>query len=202
MKDEADSAQFKSTLVNVQGVAMIGTSHPDVVSQAAGEQSKPRVLFVCVHNAGKSQMAAAIMQQFGGGLVDVRSAGTDPDAQVHDLSAIAVAELGADMSDQVPTRLEPGMLTAADRVIVLGNEARVDAVEDMRAPIETWLIHDPSDQGIDGLERVRLMRDDIAERVHGLLQAMTAEREATPLAGQTANDSSHQPARDPRGFKR
>ena len=88
---------------------MMGTSHSDGVSQAAGEQSKPTVLFVCVHNAGKSQMAAAIMRQFGGGLLDVRSAGTDPDAQVHDLSAVAVAELGADMSDQVPTRLvEPG----------------------------------------------------------------------------------------------
>lgn len=65
----------------------------------------------------------AIMRQFGGGLIDGRSAGTEPDAQVHDLSAVAVAELGADMSDQVPTRLEPGMLTAADRIIVLGNES-------------------------------------------------------------------------------
>ena len=50
-----------------------------------------RVLFVCVHNAGKSQMAAAIMRQLAGGLVEVRSAGTEPDAQVHDLSAIVVA---------------------------------------------------------------------------------------------------------------
>ena len=122
-------------------------------------------------------MAAAIMQQLAGGLVDVRSAGTDPDAQVHDLSAIAVAELGADMSNQVPTRLEPRMLTAADRIIVLGDEARVDAVEGMRAPIETWLIPDPADQGIDGLQRVRLMRDDIAERVRKLMQAMTDKRE-------------------------
>ena len=182
---------------------MMGTSHSDGVSQAAGEQSKPTVLFVCVHNAGKSQMAAAIMRQFGGGLLDVRSAGTDPDAQVHDLSAVAVAELGADMSDQVPIRLEPGMLTAADRVIVLGNEARVDAVEGMRIPIETWVIHDPADEGIDGLERVRLMRDDIAERVRGLLQAMTADRVGASLGGQTANDSSHhQPALDPKGIKR
>ena len=183
---------------------MMGTSHSDGVSQAAGEQSKPTVLFVCVHNAGKSQMAAAIMRQLAGELVDVRSAGTDPDAQVHDLSAIAVAELGADMSDQVPTRLvEPGMLTTADRIIVLGNEAGVDAVEGMRVPIETWLIHDPADEGIDGLERVRLMRDDMAERVRGLLQAMTAAREATPLGGRTANDSGHhQAALDPKGFKR
>lgn len=87
--------------------------------------ARPSVLFVCVHNAGKSQMAAAIMRQLAGGLVEVRSAGTEPDAQVHDLSAIVVAELGADMSDKVPTRLAPSMLTAADRVVVLGTEARV-----------------------------------------------------------------------------
>lgn len=157
---------------------MVETVAPDpVVSAAASGRARPIVLFVCVHNAGKSQMAAAIMQQLAGGLVDVRSAGTDPDAQVHDLSAIAVAELGADMSNQVPTRLEPRMLTAADRIIVLGDEARVDAVEGMRAPIETWLIPDPADQGIDGLQRVRLMRDDIAERVRKLMQAMTDKRE-------------------------
>ncbi len=157
---------------------MVETVAPDpVVSAAASGRARPIVLFVCVHNAGKSQMAAAIMRQLAGGLVDVRSAGTDPDAQVHDLSAMAVAELGADMSNQVPTRLEPGMLTAADRIIVLGNEARVDAVEGMQAPIETWLIPDPADQGIDGLQRVRLMRDDIAERVRKLMQAMTDTRE-------------------------
>lgn len=181
----------------------MGDSDSDLVSPAVGQQARPSVLFVCVHNAGKSQMAASIMRQLAGGLVDVRSAGTEPDAQVHDLSAIAVAELGADMSDQVPTRLQPGMLTAADRVIVLGNEARVDAAEGLRVPIETWVIHDPADGGIDGLERVRLMRDDIADRVRGLLQAMTADRVGTPLGGQTANDSSHhQPALDPKGIKR
>lgn len=168
---------------------MVGIAAPDtVVRHVTGVEAKPGVLFVCVHNAGKSQMAAAIMRQLAGGLVDVRSAGTEPDAQVHDLSASAVAELGADMSDQVPTRLEPGMLTAADRIIVLGNEARVDAVEGMQAPIETWLIRDPADQGIDGLQRVRLMRDDIAKRVRNLLQAMTDEREAAPLPGHAADD--------------
>ena len=114
---------------------MMGTSHSDGVSQAAGEQSKPTVLFVCVHNAGKSQMAAAIMRQFGGGLLDVRSAGTDPDAQVHDLSAVAVAELGADMSDQVPIRLEPGMLTAAARNINDQHHLR-DLLSDQEAILE------------------------------------------------------------------
>ena len=134
---------------------------------------RPTVLFVCVHNAGKSQMAAAIMRLMAGGLVEVRSAGTQPDPQVHDVSAEAVAELGADMSDQIPTRLQTAMLTDADRVVILGNEARVAAVPGMHAPIDTWVIPDPADRGIDGLERVRLMRDDIAERVRILLSEMT-----------------------------
>lgn len=136
--------------------------------------SRPSVLFVCVHNAGKSQMAAAIMRQMSGGLVDVRSAGTHPDPQVHDVSAIAVAELGADMSYQVPTRLQQSMLTDADRVIVLGEEARVIAFPGMCAPIDTWVIPDPAERGIDGLERVRLMRDDIAERVRALLTELNS----------------------------
>jgi len=136
--------------------------------------SRPVVLFVCVHNAGKSQMAAAIMRQLADDLVDVRSAGTHPDAHVHDLSAMAVAEIGADMSHAVPTHLVPSMLTAADRVIVLGTEARVSALPDMRAPIDTWVIPDPAERGIDGLDRVRLMRDDIADRVRALIAEVTA----------------------------
>ena len=137
--------------------------------------ARPSVLFVCVHNAGKSQMAAAIMRQLAGGLVEVRSAGTEPDAQVHDLSAIVVAELGADMSHTVPTRLAPSMLTAADRVVVLGTEARVVAVSGMVAPIETWVIPDPAAQGIGALTRVRMMRDDIADRVQTLLEELTGQ---------------------------
>lgn len=136
---------------------------------------RPSVLFVCVHNAGKSQMAAALMRLLAGGLVEVRSAGTQPDPHVHDVSAEAVAELGADMSDQVPTRLQTSMLSDADRVVVLGNEAKVAAVPGMRASIDTWVIPDPADRGIDGLERVRLMRDDIAQRVRALLTELTGQ---------------------------
>mgnify|MGYP001041619223 CR=1 FL=1 len=134
---------------------------------------RPSVLFVCVHNAGKSQMAAAIMRLLAGGPVEVRSAGTEPDARVHDVSAEAAAELGADLSDQVPTRLHTAMLIDADRVVILGNEAKVASVPGMRAPIDTWVIPDPADRGIDGLERVRLMCDDIAERVRALLAGLT-----------------------------
>lgn len=134
---------------------------------------RPRVLFVCVHNAGKSQMAAAIMRHWAGELVDVQSAGTQPHPQVHDVSAVAVAELGADMSGQVPTQLQTFMLADADRVIVLGTEAEVPAVPGMRTAIETWVIPDPAERGIDGLDRVRLMRDDIAVRVRALSTELT-----------------------------
>lgn len=125
----------------------------------------PSVLFVCVHNAGKSQMAAALMRHLAGDRIDVHSAGTQPDAEVHDLSAQAVAELGADMSGQTPTALDPALMLAVDRVVVLGAEAQVEPVPGMRAPLTRWLIDDPAEREIQGLERVRLMRDDIAARV-------------------------------------
>ena len=88
---------------------MMGTSHSDGVSQAAGEQSKPTVLFVCVHNAGKSQMAAAIMRQLAGELVDVRSAGTDPDADlsgfITPLDTLWEMVANRDMPDEVLAKL-------------------------------------------------------------------------------------------------
>lgn len=190
---------FVSIAVDVQGEDLMDLAAADTsVKPSPIERARPTVLFVCVHNAGKSQIAAAIMRQGAGERVNVRSAGTAPDAQVHDLSASAVAELGADMSDQVPTRLEPEMLTDADRIIVLGSEARVEAVEGMRATIDTWVIPDPADQGIEGLDRVRLMRDDIAERVHDLLDEMGMTG-GNPLQGQVANSSSrNEPARSTR----
>ncbi len=135
---------------------------------------KPSVLFVCVHNAGKSQMAAAMTRQFAGDRLEVHSAGTQPDAEIHDLSAQAVAELGADMSDQVPTALNPALMTAADRVVILGEEAQVDPVPGMRAPVRRWLIADPAERGIEGMERVRLMRDDIHARVQALVGELLA----------------------------
>lgn len=139
------------------------------MSAERGRLVTPTVLFLCVHNAGKSQMAAAILRQLAGGRIDVRSAGTDPDAEIHGLSADAVAELGADMSSQVPTRLQPAMLVEADRIVVLGTEAVVEPVPGMKATVETWVIPDPADQGVEGLDRVRLMRDDIAGRVRTLV---------------------------------
>ena len=139
--------------------------------------STPGVLFVCVKNGGKSQMAAALMRLHAGDRVAVHSAGTDPGNKVNALSAEAVAELGADMSGQVPTAVDPELLRRMDRVVVLGAEATLENYKDddhnTVAP-EVWLTDEPSDRGIDGLERMRLVRDDIAGRVTTLLAELTA----------------------------
>lgn len=133
----------------------------------------PSVLFVCVKNGGKSQMAAALMRQTAGDAVEVHSAGTHPGTAINAESAAAVAEVGADMSDQTPRPIDPAILTRVDRVIVLGSEAVVDAVPGMAGTIETWQTVEPFADGIEGLERMRLIRDDIASRVTILTTELT-----------------------------
>lgn len=131
-------------------------------------EPKPSVLFVCVKNGGKSQMAAGLMRRVAGDAVEVHSAGTRPGSAVNQLSARIVAEVGADMSDQTPRPIDRDLLARVDRVVVLGDEARVEPVDGMRAVIETWETDEPSVRGIEGEERMRLVRDDIAERVRRL----------------------------------
>ena len=77
------------------------------------------------------------------------------------------------MSTQVPTALDPALVREVDRVVVLGAEAQVEPVSGMRAPLTRWLIEDPAERGIDGLDRVRLMRDDILARVRTLAEELT-----------------------------
>ncbi|MDT5106059.1 MAG: arsenate-mycothiol transferase [Mycobacterium sp.] len=128
--------------------------------------SKPSVLFVCVKNAGKSQMAAGLMSKIAGETVDVYSAGTKPGAAVNDLSAEALAEVGVDISEQTPKLVDPQLVEVVDVVVILGREAQVDPVTGTR--FENWDTDEPSVRGIDGIERVRLVRDDIAARVADL----------------------------------
>ncbi|NLT31784.1 MAG: low molecular weight phosphatase family protein [Propionibacterium sp.] len=128
----------------------------------------PTVLFVCVKNGGKSQMAAALMRHHAGDTVEVHSAGTKPGSSINALSAEVIAEAGGDMSGETPRAIDPELLRRADRVIVLGDEARVEAVDGMRAEIETWITDEPSERGIEGIERMRLVRDDIVQRVRAL----------------------------------
>ena len=136
--------------------------------------SRPSVLFVCAKNGGKSQMAAALMEHHAAGTVEVHSAGTKPGESINALSAEVIAEAGADMSAGYPKPIDSELLKRVDRVVVLGDEAKVEPVEKMSGTIETWHTDEPSTRGIEGAERMRLVRDDIDTRVKALLTELTA----------------------------
>ena len=128
--------------------------------------TRPSVLFVCVKNGGKSQMAAGLMRKAAGDSVEVHSAGTKPAGTVNALSAGALLEVGVDLSGEQPKPIDPELLSRIDYVITLGSEAKVDPVD---GPIfENWNTDEPSERGIDGIERMRLVRDDITSRVEEL----------------------------------
>ncbi len=127
---------------------------------------KPSVLFVCVKNAGKSQMAAGLMRKVAGGTVDVYSAGTTPGTALNVLSAQSLAEVGVDITDQSPKLIDPQVVRDVDVVVTLGRAAHVEPVAGTR--FENWDTDEPSERGIDRIERMRLVRDDIAARVTDL----------------------------------
>lgn len=135
------------------------------------ESTTPSVLFVCVKNGGKSQMAAGLMRRLAGGSMDVYSAGTKPGTAVNDLSALALDEVGVDITGEHPKPVDYELARDVDLVVTLGREAQLDPLPGTR--VENWETDEPSDRGIDGLERMRLVRDDIAARVHRLHDALT-----------------------------
>ena len=137
------------------------------MSHSAG---KPSVLFVCVKNGGKSQMAAGLMRKLAGDSVQVRSAGTKPGSDINKLSAESLAEVGVDITDQSPKPIDPQLVRDVDVVVTLGREAHVEPVAGTR--FENWGTDEPSERGIDGIERMRLVRDDIADRVADLYVRM------------------------------
>lgn len=132
------------------------------------EVQKPSVLFVCVKNGGKSQMAAALMRHHAGSAIDVHSAGTVPGTSLNAMSASAIEEVGASMDGEYPKPIDPALLRTVNRIVIIGNEAKVEPVSDMVGTIETWTIDEPSERGIEGEERMRLVRDEINEKVHRL----------------------------------
>lgn len=142
------------------------------------DDTRPEILFVCVRNGGKSQMAAALMDHRAQGAVRVSSAGTEPGSKLNAQSVEAVAELGADMSQGRPSPIDPELLRRADCVVVLGTEARLDTEIPLDGRLETWETDEPSARGIEGMERMRLIRDDIDARVQRLLQQLTATPES------------------------
>lgn len=133
--------------------------------------STPSVLFVCVRNGGKSQMAAGLMRQAAGDAVRVESAGTDPGAKINALSAESLLEVGVDITDQQPKAITDQLIADADLVITLGRDAQVTPSDG--TPIVNWDTDEPSERGIGGIERMRLVRDDIDRRVHALAEELT-----------------------------
>jgi protein-tyrosine-phosphatase len=124
----------------------------------------PEVLFVCVHNAGRSQMAAALLQHYALGRVAVRSAGSEPAEKVNPAAAAALAELGLDITAEVPSKLSTADVEASDVVITMGCGDTCPVFPGKR--YLDWALEDPAGQGIDA---VRPIRDDVDRRVRGLL---------------------------------
>ena len=143
---------------------------------------RPSVLFVCVKNGGKSQMAAALMRQLAGDAVEVHSAGTNPGDRLNEQSAQAVEELGATFAGEHPKPIDPAVLALVDRVIVTGGDARVDPLPGMVGQIEVWETDEPAERGIEGMERMRLVRDDLQRHVTDLAAEMCSAGTHSPVA--------------------
>jgi arsenate reductase len=127
----------------------------------------PEVLFVCVHNAGRSQMAAALLTLHSSGRVRVRSAGSTPADQINPVAVQAMAELGVDMNDAFPKPLTDEAVRAADVVITMGCGDACPIFPGKR--YEDWVVDDPA--GRD-LETVREIRDEIDARVRRLVSEL------------------------------
>ena len=125
---------------------------------------KPVVLFVCVHNAGRSQMAAGFMEHHGAGRVEVFSAGSAPKESINPVAVEAMAERGIDISNRKPKILTPESVQASDVVITMGCGDACPFYPGKR--YEDWVLDDPAGQGIDA---VRVIRDEIKARVEKLL---------------------------------
>jgi arsenate reductase len=127
-------------------------------------ESKPTVLFVCVHNAGRSQMAAGYLRHLAGDRVEVLSAGSEPKDQINPIAVEAMAEEGIDIANNTPKILSDEAVQASDVVITMGCGEACKFYPGKR--YEDWKLDDPAGQGIDA---VRVIRDDIKGRIEQLL---------------------------------
>lgn len=128
---------------------------------------KPSVLFVCVHNAGRSQMAAAFLTTLSKGAVEVRSAGSQPADKVNPAAVEAMAEVGIDMSAEIPKILTTEAVQDSDVVITMGCGDECPYFPGKR--YEDWVLEDPAGKGVDS---VRPIRDQIKGRVEALIASL------------------------------
>ena len=135
---------------------------------------KPSVLFVCVHNAGRSQMAAAYLAHLSGGAVEVRSAGSQPASEVNPAAVAAMAEEGIDIAAETPKVLTVEAVESSDVVVTMGCGDTCPWFPGKR--YEDWVLDDPAGQGV---EAVRPIRDEIRTRVETLLRELGIEPAAS-----------------------
>ena len=131
---------------------------------------RPSVLFVCVHNAGRSQMAAAYTRQLSGGAVEVRSAGSEPADQVNPSAVAAMAEEGIDITAETPKILTTDAVKVSDVVITMGCGDTCPWYPGKR--YEDWILDDPAGQGLDD---IRPIRDNIRFRISRLVDELLDE---------------------------
>ena len=130
---------------------------------------KPSVLFVCVHNAGRSQMAAGYLSHLAGGAIEVRSAGSEPGERINPVAVQAMAEEGIDIAAERPKILTTDAVQAADVVITMGCGDACPFYPGKR--YEDWILDDPAGQD---LAHVRPIRNQIRRRVENLISELTA----------------------------
>lgn len=138
---------------------------------SAATKGRPSVIFVCVHNAGRSQMAAGFMTALSGGAVEVRSAGSMPADQINPVAVEAMAEVGIDITAEQPKVLTTEAVQASDAVITMGCGDACPIFPGKR--YEDWALSDPAGQGI---EAVRPIRNEIRGRVEALLAELLPSR--------------------------
>jgi arsenate reductase len=131
---------------------------------------RPQVLFVCVHNAGRSQMAAALLTRVSEGRVDVRSAGSAPAEEIHPVVLEAMLEIGIDLSAERPKPLRDDAVQSSDVVVTMGCGDACPIYPGKR--YEDWTLDDPSGRS---LEQVRRIRDEIESRVRDLVGDLSPE---------------------------
>ena len=125
---------------------------------------KPSVLFVCIHNAGRSQMAAGYLRHLAGDRIEVRSAGSMPADQINPIAVEAMREEGIDIAAEQPKVLTPEAVQASDVVITMGCGDACPYYPGKR--YEDWTLDDPAGQGVDA---VRPIRDEIERRIRALV---------------------------------
>jgi arsenate reductase len=147
------------------------------LAQVEGKLTKqvPEVLFVCVQNAGRSQMAAGLLNQHAAGRVHIRSAGSDPAEQINPNVRVAMSEVGVDLEHEFPKPLTDEVVRAADVVITMGCGDACPIYPGKR--YEDWELDDPADEDLEGVRRIR---DEIDARVRTLLSELAPGDAATP----------------------